>query len=352
MPLPFLATAGGQLLMTGASAAAQYGIQAGMAKGNSRRAYRQQEKYTDLQMGANKELARFQQELGYENLQKGYEYQKQGMKDAGLNPALMYGTSGGSGMTQTPVGSATGAQEHGETKIQGPDLGMGMMQASQLALIKAQKDNIEADTAVKHAEVANKGADTTLKQHQTTNIDANTGNTNADTQLKEIQQKIQNVQAEIAGKTIEEQIQIIDLTKQNLNEKWLNAVRNNDIGDKTFKTRINQINADLALTLAQASLAKSNIQLNNEQIEKVKQEVLTLSKRLSWIDIQSEDAHAEIQATIKKIGNDIQMNDLPDTWKEGYRVFESILGGASHGPKATSQSTQQHTHFHDAPKYK
>ena len=64
------------------------------------------------------------------------------MKDAGLNPALMYGMSGGGGAT---TGSQGGGSAPGGSQPRQMDL----------QLIKAQKENVEADTEKKSAETDN-----------------------------------------------------------------------------------------------------------------------------------------------------------------------------------------------------
>lgn len=70
-----------------------------------------------------------------------YGPQMEQMRKAGLNPALMYGMSGGGGTTtgaQTG-GSATG----GSASAPKMDIGAGVAQG---ALLKAQKDNLDANT--------------------------------------------------------------------------------------------------------------------------------------------------------------------------------------------------------------
>ena len=76
-----------------------------------------------------------------------YEAQKEHLKKAGLNPGLLYGMSGGGGVTTgsgsgTVTGSAADAAS--TQNAQTAEVGMGMQLASQLALQKAQKENIRS----------------------------------------------------------------------------------------------------------------------------------------------------------------------------------------------------------------
>lgn len=75
-----------------------------------------------------------------------YSAQRQQMESAGLNPALMYGMGGGGGAT-TGSASAPSVQK---ADIQNIDVRAG--EVAQLALMNAQKKNIEADTKAKEAQ--------------------------------------------------------------------------------------------------------------------------------------------------------------------------------------------------------
>lgn len=90
-----------------------------------------------------------------------YNAQKEQMKKAGLNPALLYGMGGGGGQSMgggAPMPNSGTASGGGGQEI--PQmLGLAQQGVAQVALLKAQKENIEADTQ-------NKKADTTVKTAQ------------------------------------------------------------------------------------------------------------------------------------------------------------------------------------------
>ena len=79
-----------------------------------------------------------------------YQAQLKHMKKAGLNPALMYGMGGGGGTT---AGSQGGGSASGGNAVQ-----MHPMDMANLSLLKAQRDNIEADTKNKEADTGLKGS--------------------------------------------------------------------------------------------------------------------------------------------------------------------------------------------------
>jgi hypothetical protein len=79
-----------------------------------------------------------------------YRAQAEQMRKAGLNVGLMYGMGGGAGGS---TGNAGGSASVGSVQIHAPDaqgamsgMGMSLMNAAQVALLKAQKENVEADT--------------------------------------------------------------------------------------------------------------------------------------------------------------------------------------------------------------
>ena len=71
-----------------------------------------------------------------------YKAQMAQLEKAGLNPGLIYGMGGAGGT----LGGASGNLNAGTNQMQG----MGIQGAMQLALLNAQKENIEADTAQKN----------------------------------------------------------------------------------------------------------------------------------------------------------------------------------------------------------
>ncbi|AXH75642.1 MAG: DNA pilot protein [Microviridae sp.] len=147
----------------------------GLALGgiNDRRQLKQQSKLQAMQIQGQKEMTDYNTGKQLEMWEKtGYGAQKDQMMRAGLNPALLYGTSGGGGQTANiTAGNVSGADapKGGGEAISG--MGMGLQTLAQLQLLKAQKENIEADTELKKTDAAYRGG-------------AQTDNTNADTGLK------------------------------------------------------------------------------------------------------------------------------------------------------------------------
>ena len=107
--------------------------------GSGRKAYHRSKKLMDKQ---------FQMDLDAWNMQNAYNLPKAQMarlKAAGLNPALMYG--------QGTTGNTSGAPQTKFTQLNpymnSGDIGTLSNASINMALLKAQKDNIESDTQVK-----------------------------------------------------------------------------------------------------------------------------------------------------------------------------------------------------------
>lgn len=114
-----------------------------------KRQLEQQKKLQELQIKGGKEMSEFQNEQQYNMwLKTNVGAQKRLMKEAGLNPALMYGQGGGGGATTgggggaMPTGASAGDPNAGAANM----MQMGM-QLAQMKVLESQarKNNVEAD---------------------------------------------------------------------------------------------------------------------------------------------------------------------------------------------------------------
>jgi len=189
----------------------------GMALGGmqDKRQLKQQEKLQDLQIKGNKEMADYGQQKQMEMWENtNFNAQKAQMEKAGLNPALMYGMGGAGGAT-TGAG-ASGAVGGAAADSGAERTGMGLQIASQLALQKAQKENIEADTA---------------------NKKASTENTSTGTEGVKIDNQIKGESKDaVIRKTVSD-------ADRSLEEMWI-AANERTISDHTLKEKVKQIQED------------------------------------------------------------------------------------------------------------
>lgn len=139
----------GQQVMGGITGAIFGGI-------NDRRQLKQAKKLQELEMQGARAMGEFNQQQQMEMWHNtNYSAQMAELEKAGLNPGLLYGMGGGGGATaQSTPGHVSGNEA---PKGGGEAVAMAA-EAAQLGLLRAQKENIEADTKDKLANLPVKGA--------------------------------------------------------------------------------------------------------------------------------------------------------------------------------------------------
>lgn len=210
-----------------------------------RRQREQAKKLGRIQADLNKEQAEHSQKLAMKMWEDtNYGAQKEQMEKAGLNVGLMYGGGGAGGGTAAGAGTAApvSGQSAGDPNA---GVGMGLQMASQIALMKAQKENIEADTENKKAETGKTGIET--KQ----------GELNLDTATK--------TQADTIEKIYQEARTAMATAKQE-------AVKG-VISEETQNEQIQKIKAETATSMLETELKKGQIKLNEAQIKEIAEKI-------------------------------------------------------------------------------
>lgn len=189
------------LIGAGAGAAGMFG-----QRRREDRSFRRQKEMMGIQFRNQQHLNQQGHDLQYDMWKKtNYPSQMSMLKEAGLNPALMYGMGGQGGMTTGNQGGGSAASGNAP-QPQPMELGTAM----QAALLDAQRKNIEADTKNKEAETAKiAGVDT---EETKTNIGLmlqDVKNKKAIQQGQEIENLLQSTELQWRGKNLEQQLDIL-----------------------------------------------------------------------------------------------------------------------------------------------
>lgn len=272
-----------------------------LEKHNDQRQLNQQQKLQDLQIKGNEQLTDYnyakQLDIWHAT---SYPEQVKMMEEAGLSPALMYGMGGGGGTTANiNTGNVSGAEapKGGHEVADEQGMGIQMMQQNmQLALLKAQKDNIDADTANKKAQAAKTaGIDTDVAKATIGKITADTGNIQVDTTLKQIETKLQQVNYDFAQASMTDRLDLIAQQARTETGKATQALVQGNIDEATKQTKIKQIQAEYigklienVLTSQLTNESKARTRLDQNQADAIIQNVMN-----NWSSLANDDARTE-----------------------------------------------------------
>lgn len=203
-------------------------------------------KMQELQIKGSKELTDYNTMKQLEMWKNtSYGAQKEQMEKAGLNPALMYGMSGGGGQSNSISAGNVGGQ--------GAEVARGM--GLQAILTKAQIDNINADTQDKLANLPGKGKEAGLKEVQTANI-------KADTELKHQETELKKIAASISRQTIWEQMRAWEQTVEKNDAEIRKLWNENNYAEDTMNDRIELMRKQVASEAAKTAMINSDINRN------------------------------------------------------------------------------------------
>lgn len=216
-----------------------------------------------------------------------YENQRKHMEKAGLNVGLMYGQGGGGGSTTASTGSGGSA---GMAPQYALGLGLDPISMANIELIKAQTEKTKAEAT------KIEGVDTDLAKTQISNLNANTGNTEADTIIKGIQATGLEIDNYIKNNVANFEIEQAELLSGKLSEELKNLQITNYVDKATAETSISQAKANLATTYIQQEATKAGIKLTKEQTRAISQELAQ-----GWEELSLKVDSNNIQHSANKI---------------------------------------------------
>lgn len=242
----------------------------------------QQRKLNQDQLEKQAQLAENQRQIQMRMWEDtNYAAQVKQMEKAGLNPALMYGQGGGGGTTAGAgsAGSISGGQAANAAATQSANTqsqGMAMQNAMMMAQMKvmesqADKNKAEAD--------ATRG----YKAEQAT----------AGTQEAISRTEINKLEAELRGKSLEEQLQIIEYTREKLLGERDEAWAKGNIAQATQVDRIKLVTQELTNKAIEAIAMEKGVQLTESKITEITNSIQQKWQELNLSETKSRYEHAD-----------------------------------------------------------
>lgn len=308
----------GQIGMNAASDAANgiFGIIAGGIA--DKRQIKQQQKLTDMQLAANKQMGLF----NYEQQMKmwhetNYGAQMAELEKAGLNPGLIYGMGGGAG------GTTAAAPSQGASGGQAPTGGgeiMAMMQMkNQQNLIEAQTEALKAQANKTNVEAGKiGGVDTEEAKTRIATLTQGIQNAKAQEALTKIETNIRKIEEAYKDQREGYTNEILQQQLDNMGQEWVKIKYENDITKQTWQDKVKQIKQEATNAVITGALMNSNIGKNTAQIQQIITETQAITDRIFQTDIhlgnESEgnrikDAEQKIQQKFIEANIDLLTTD-------------------------------------------
>jgi hypothetical protein len=259
------------------------------------------------------------------NLQKdmwdytNYGNQMKHIKDAGLNPALMYGMSGGGGTT---AGSQSGGSAGGGSYKHAPYMDMSAL------MMGAQIQNLQANTDKTESETENIKEQTTNEAGGVRNqLSANVDNLEAKTSLMQAQKELTDI---LKNKTTKEIERMEEEVKQ-LKEQIIALETQNRIDKATADQKIKIVDY-------QVIEAGLNNTLKNAQIKLTNKEVTAIVKRVQMeyekLDVQKrglklDQDKFEWNKKVEKFANELKA-EYPSLVNVSGKLFNQFMAFVSY----------------------
>lgn len=235
---------------------------------NDRRQLKQQERLQNLQMKGNKAMMDYSMSKELQMWKDtSYPAQMEMLKKAGLNPGLMYGMGGGGGQT---IGSPTGAVEGGKAPQGGGEIPEMMGMGMQLAMMKSQKELVDAQAAEIRSRIPGNEKEPGLKEAQTNSLLQGIKNQKAQETLTNIQSGIQQLELRFLGDTMELRKSQVNYEVSKLNEEISILETQKDLDKKTATIKEGLLRAELANKVMDTYLKQAQkIKAGQEVVESI-----------------------------------------------------------------------------------
>lgn len=289
---------------------------------NDRRQLKQQEKLQNLQIKGQQQMTDYNMSKQLQMWKDtSYGAQKEQMIKAGLNPGLMYGMSGGGGQsTGTANGNVSGGtaqQNPGE--VQG--MGIAMLNAQ---LLKAQKENIEANTGKTIAETGNVGKTGANIEASTASLTQGIQNQKAVEQLTKTQNRISDIDAWVKEHSKEDLSNMILWESQKVMQEMEILRKQNLVDNQTMDTKVDMAKAQLAGQYLENALTRAQTTTEGVKPAVLQQQIQTMIREgiQKWRALEIEGNRANVDQRNKEQQD--WVNDVSNSMKLPIDIVEKV----------------------------
>ncbi|NMA66395.1 MAG: hypothetical protein GX957_09180 [Clostridiaceae bacterium] len=285
--------------------------------GNRRRRKQieQQQKLTEMQIAANKELADYGMGISKEMFEHtGYAAQRRQMEEAGLNPALMYGQAGEGGSTMSAVAGSAGtglasdeaSQKMASIQARGMALQLTKLQSEiDINKAKARDLNVSADKK--------EGVDTDLVKANIADITQSIKNKEAQEAGQKLQNDYDKIRNYISKKTVDYDIGYVGYMAAQAKEQWQILINNREISDATKDDIVENYKLMNQNIIADMMLKDKKADLTVAQVGKMAQDIMQ-----GWEDLRIKEEQGD-----RRLSNEERANDI----KARYPTLHQMGGG-------------------------
>lgn len=288
---------------------------------------RLQEETQNRQAELNKEQAKYSQGLAKEYWDyTNWENQVSHLKNAGLNPALMYGRGGSGGQTGGGKAEGVSQPEQKQMQIAQNAQAMGLQLANLESQIKVNESVAEKNKA--EAEKMS-GVDTEVARADIEKVIAETANEKirkgliyADTRLKDAMEELGRSKVDEIEWNIRNIEKSIELMERNIDMANIDI----EVKSRTKETEIQRAVETLKNTMADTILKMSGNKVNNAEAtaigERIKQGWSTVSVAMKG----QETNRQRVEQEAEKIYNDLKLGEKELNIQQQHVIKDYILG--------------------------
>lgn len=301
-----------------------------------------QNKYNTQAAAQSMEYAKTMNQINFEQQNQMFEkqaewnsagQQKQRLKEAGLNPALMYGI-GGEGGSSVSSGGGTGSEVQG---VGNP--------GTQAVMMGLQAKSIESQIALNNAQASKINAETEKTEKETTKVGAETESVwsgiellKAKTSSEESRKKLTDMQIELTEAMREESwanwekakagIAEISRIMEKLDKEIEGMGFDNEIKNRSKEAIIGNYFADLKVKAQQVIESQSKVNLNKRQLDVFDTTIEDIKSTITNRDLTEEARRKSIDTEVNymlfKMGLEGQQN-VREWIYEGINAISKLM---------------------------